>query len=317
MGLHDLGLMGPHELAPLAYEARMAAKKYARERCVVPARLGSMLYDGWRQWRKYGKFDVEGMSWDQIWEKYEAQVVKELDWDDIEEAEEIADEVTARVCMRILERSCTTNKDVDSMFLKDGKSASRSKEDIRKLAEQLDQDIMELVQAESGYSQGGRNEAQVSTDSLAAPSLLSSLPSQSDEGVPKRGLGYGRLSPREVLALRFMISMRKKIATLVKDQPFDEILFKQALSNNMVPSEGKQERSNFTKKLHTKRKKKMEITPPQRSCFAENALAKVEPAVMGPLMRRERKTNNRKKIWQLRGGDSSTQHQQRNNVNAP
>ena len=132
------------ELAPLAYQARVAAKKYARERSRLPGRIGSMLYDGYRQWRRYGKWDNSGMSWEQVWNKYEDQVLSEvmeemmmtgvdddvMD-DDDEEDEELAsataslfskgndlddEELTARICLRILERSVATNEMVDRLF---------------------------------------------------------------------------------------------------------------------------------------------------------------------------------------------------------
>eukprot|EP00536_Pseudo-nitzschia_multiseries_P017901 jgi/Psemu1/53076/gm1.53076_g len=60
----------PEELAQLAYEARKAAKLYARERCHVPARLFANCYDGVRSFRRYGRFQVEGMSYDQLFDKY-------------------------------------------------------------------------------------------------------------------------------------------------------------------------------------------------------------------------------------------------------
>jgi hypothetical protein len=135
------------ELAPLAYQARVAAKKYARERSRLPGRIGSMLYDGYRQWRRYGKWDNSGMSWEQVWNKYEDQVLSEVmeemmmtgvdddamddDDDDDEEEEELAsataslfskgndlddEELTARICLRILERSVATNEMVDRLF---------------------------------------------------------------------------------------------------------------------------------------------------------------------------------------------------------
>ena len=108
------------ELAPLAYQARMAAKKYARERSRLPGRIGSMFYDGWRQWRRYGKWKFDGMTWEQIWEKYERQILLETvgeGWLDGEMEEdggqlrELNDEeLTAKICLRILERSVVTNE---------------------------------------------------------------------------------------------------------------------------------------------------------------------------------------------------------------
>ena len=147
------------ELAPLAYQARVAAKKYARERSRLPGRIGSMLYDGYRQWRQYGKWDNSGMSWDQVWAKYEDQVLGEVMEEmmmsssqgvdaqgEIEEDdEELAttataatlftdfddEELTARICLRILERSVTTNEMVDRLFRRtdDGDNNSPSLEE--------------------------------------------------------------------------------------------------------------------------------------------------------------------------------------------
>ena len=51
--------------------ARLAAKKYARERSRVPSHIGSMLYDNFRTWRRYGKWTASGTTWEQVWNKYE------------------------------------------------------------------------------------------------------------------------------------------------------------------------------------------------------------------------------------------------------
>eukprot|EP00581_Thalassiosira_minuscula_P007956 CAMPEP_0183711678 /NCGR_PEP_ID=MMETSP0737-20130205/7127_1 /TAXON_ID=385413 /ORGANISM="Thalassiosira miniscula, Strain CCMP1093" /LENGTH=649 /DNA_ID=CAMNT_0025940245 /DNA_START=641 /DNA_END=2590 /DNA_ORIENTATION=- len=146
------------ELAPLAYQARLAAKKYARERSRLPGRIGSMLYDGYRTWRRYGKWTTSGMTWEQVWNKYEDQVLREAALEEFEEELEGQmelpedggaslwkrlkregsraaanngsegslddEELTARICLRILERSVVTNSAIDRLFLK------RLKEDI-------------------------------------------------------------------------------------------------------------------------------------------------------------------------------------------
>uniref|UniRef100_A0A7S1D2F8 RING-type domain-containing protein n=1 Tax=Cyclophora tenuis TaxID=216820 RepID=A0A7S1D2F8_CYCTE len=69
----------PQDLAPLAYEARLAAKLYARERCVVPARLAAHSYDGFRHWKRYGRFQCTGMTYKQLWEKYRQAILQEDD----------------------------------------------------------------------------------------------------------------------------------------------------------------------------------------------------------------------------------------------
>ena len=138
--LYDIGLWSPKELAPLAYEARKAAKKYARERCVVPGRVMAMVFDGFRMWRDWGTWDVEGMSWEQVWDKYETQILEEMmqecredteseyrvkDCDDEESCiidlnlSSVQEEVTGQICLRILEKSCGTNTMIDRLFLKD------------------------------------------------------------------------------------------------------------------------------------------------------------------------------------------------------
>lgn len=103
----DLGVTA-EELAPLAYAARRAAKLYARERCRVPARVAANLYDGARQWRRYGRFQPAGMSYEQVWDKYYSQ------WCDACGSEE---EVVSKTCKTILEKSCQTNEMIDRWLL--------------------------------------------------------------------------------------------------------------------------------------------------------------------------------------------------------
>ena len=43
----------------------------ARERSRVPSHVGSMLYDNFRTWRRYGKWTASGTTWEQVWNKYE------------------------------------------------------------------------------------------------------------------------------------------------------------------------------------------------------------------------------------------------------
>lgn len=143
VGLYDMGLMRPNELAPLAYEARNAAKKYARERCVVPGRVFSMAYDGFRSLRDYGKWNSQGMSWEQIWDKYEQQIIDEFDFQDHEE-----DELTKQICLRILERSCTTNEIVDRLFIRDDDDAKLETEarlEMTVISAKLERDVHELL----------------------------------------------------------------------------------------------------------------------------------------------------------------------------
>lgn len=142
----------PEDLAPLAYKARVAAKLYARERCAVPPRLLAMGYDGVRQWKRYGKFNPNGMSYDQVWQKYKALILEEE-----ENLEDLTErDVTAKICLKILERSCETNSLVDKLFLKgrphDYDYAAKQEEyqDISILTEQLEKDVRSILDEAAG-----------------------------------------------------------------------------------------------------------------------------------------------------------------------
>ncbi|VEU43303.1 unnamed protein product [Pseudo-nitzschia multistriata] len=144
-------IVRPEELAPLAYEARKAAKMYVRERCRVPSRVGAYLIDGFRQLYKYGKFQPNGASYEQIWIRYyeeygssnhtEEELIVlltqndnqdtdsdvDIDNDDIVLVEDIIDdiddavtedEIIKRTCQKILEKSCTTNGAIDRFYLR-------------------------------------------------------------------------------------------------------------------------------------------------------------------------------------------------------
>lgn len=141
--LYRLGLQ-PEDLAPLAYKARVAAKLYARERCSVPARLWAMGFDGLRAWKKYNKFQVTGMSYDQVWEKYESEIMQEIQHCTEGLTEE---DVTAKICLRILERSCTTNEGVDKLFLResDAKAMEEQQQDISDITQQLEKDVRAIL----------------------------------------------------------------------------------------------------------------------------------------------------------------------------
>jgi hypothetical protein len=132
MGVH------PEDLAPLAYRARVAAKLYARERCSLPFRVAANLYDGFRQWRRYGSFDTHGMTFQQIWEKYSAVILEQSSANE----DLTADDVTAQICLKILERSCATNEIVDNLFLRD----EEGKQDLEHFTQTLEQDVRRLLQ---------------------------------------------------------------------------------------------------------------------------------------------------------------------------
>ena len=128
------------DLAPLAYRARVAAKLYARERSTLPTRLGACLFDGVRQFRKYGSFQTSGMSYDQIWEKYAKQVMEEEDWED-------EDDLTSKICYKILEKSCESNAGVDALLL--GEDAK----DLKEITRKLEKEVFDLIHDDEAAKQ--------------------------------------------------------------------------------------------------------------------------------------------------------------------
>jgi hypothetical protein len=137
--LYKVGVR-PEDLAPLAYEARVAAKVYARERCMVPSRVMAMAFDGFRSYRDYGKFQVTGMSYDQIWDKYAQLVLEEEDLTD--------EDVTAKICVKILEKACQTNNRIDKWVLRnpaDTKEMKEQEKDLDSITAQLEQDVRDLL----------------------------------------------------------------------------------------------------------------------------------------------------------------------------
>jgi len=106
------------------------------------------------------------MSWDQVWYKYEAQILKEMMMDDaypegeLFETGEETEEVTTQICLRILKRSCITNKRINQLLMGDGEDVEME-EDCGKrskrrrnaerylgvIATKLDRDMQELMEA--------------------------------------------------------------------------------------------------------------------------------------------------------------------------
>jgi len=153
LGLYEMGLWSPTDLAPLAYEARVVAKKYARERCVVPGRVVAMLYDGFRSWKDWGTWSVEGLSWEQVWYKYEVQILDEMG-DGVSE-----EEITAQICLRILEKSCITNERINRLLIsnqeevetekrtQNGKNRKNADRYLEMIASKLEMDMQQLLEA--------------------------------------------------------------------------------------------------------------------------------------------------------------------------
>jgi hypothetical protein len=75
----------------------------------APLRLSCQLYDGFRHLKSYGRWSWTGMTYEEIWDKYERQIREELG----PGAEE--PEVNRCVALRILYKSCQTNKMFDHL----------------------------------------------------------------------------------------------------------------------------------------------------------------------------------------------------------
>lgn len=144
LALNEAGLMRPDELAPLAYQARVAAKDYTRERCTLPGRMLAVGFDAYRSFRRDGTFQTKGLSWEQLWDKYEAQIVEE---ECVEELKGAIDEeaLTTRIYLRILERSCATNKAFDQMFLQNATEHSDELADLAAIANMLESDVRDIL----------------------------------------------------------------------------------------------------------------------------------------------------------------------------
>lgn len=143
LALNEMGLVQAEDLAPLAYEARIAAKEYARSRCVWTGRVGVFIFDQYRSLRDKGRLIKPGksssMSWEEIWAKYESQIIREYE----EKGKELdEDELMMMTYMRILERSCSTNKTFDSLFLKQN---DENDINLDSISAQLERDVRAIL----------------------------------------------------------------------------------------------------------------------------------------------------------------------------
>lgn len=138
--LHQAGFHHPQDLAPLAYQARKAAKLYARERSHVHTRVAAQWYDGIRQWLKYGRFQTTGMTYRQLWQKYASQLCGGEREEDLQES----------VCRTILVKSCTTNGIVDSLFVANKNQAQEAH--LQPICETLERDVRALLCQMAWYS---------------------------------------------------------------------------------------------------------------------------------------------------------------------
>lgn len=139
LGLYEMGVMKPEELAPLAYNARIAAKEYARSRCVWTGRLMTAAFDIYRG--RLGK--SSSMSWEELYKKYEAQIVEEECSDELNGTPDDED-LTMRIYLRILERSCSTNQAFDALFLNEEDDDDESGY-LDSIAKKLEEDVCFLL----------------------------------------------------------------------------------------------------------------------------------------------------------------------------
>lgn len=137
LGLYEMGVMKPEELAPLAYNARIAAKEYARSRCNLAGRLMTTAFDLYRG--RLGK--QSSMSWEEIFKKYEAQIVEEVCTNELKRPSD--KDLTMQIYLRILERSCSTNQAFDSLFLKEEDEDDSDYLDA--IADKLENDVRFLL----------------------------------------------------------------------------------------------------------------------------------------------------------------------------
>jgi hypothetical protein len=217
--LYETGHVPPQDLAPLAYRARVAAKLYARERSHVPARLAAAAFDGYRQWRKYGRFDSSGMSYDQVWNKYAAMIAQEKSstsqtmTDKPQLAKEDSDvedndSVTAKICLKILERSCHSNEMIDRLVLKHQKGGKlkndvnsrrqrrQDLQELRQVSEQLERDVQLLLQQPDKFIDREEDD----NDRPVSPVVLS----QTEQ----------KQQAQKFRALRAVAKVKRRIATL-------------------------------------------------------------------------------------------------------
>jgi hypothetical protein len=232
LGLYEVGLWSPTDLAPLAFEARIAAKKYARERCILPGRLASMAYDGFRTWRRWGKWSPEGMSWEQIWNKYETQILEEYMEDNSNvDLDELQEEITAQICLKILERSCITNEAIDKMFLDDETNESRemkrrrrrnAERDLAKIKIKLERDMKELLQDHDQLRVSNRKKSPFYLDVLGAATFGSQdclqlekdgngVPSYESELKVYETIDRDKLDSRDIFVLRLLAKGKRKL----------------------------------------------------------------------------------------------------------
>ncbi|KAL7491243.1 hypothetical protein ACHAWT_001430 [Skeletonema menzelii] len=188
LALNEMGLVKVEDLAPLAYEARIAAKNYARSRCVWTGRVGVFLFDQYRSLRDKGRLVKPGtsssMSWEEIWAKYESQIISEQ----MDRGKELGeDELMMQTYMRILEKSCSTNQAVDNLFLKDeGASIDGDDISLASIASQLEKDVRAILLSPKEISKVEKTEKRLEKKQLKEREKEEKMRREADRKEEKR-----------------------------------------------------------------------------------------------------------------------------------
>jgi hypothetical protein len=80
------------------------------------------------------------MSYKQIWEKYAMQVLEEDDYED-------EDDLTSKVCYRILEKACQSNPTVDAILLQEEAM------DLKEITQKLEKEVFHLINNDDAAKQ--------------------------------------------------------------------------------------------------------------------------------------------------------------------
>lgn len=332
--LYNTGVdVHPADLAPLAYQARVAAKLYARERCALPARVAANLYDGFRQWRKYGSFDTAGMSYQQVWNKYAATVLQ----DDLEhtsadtttttsttgtsttasattnnnaysDSDLDRSDVTAKICLKILERSCETNQMIDKWVLssKNGnnaigsnidsdsndsenqksafnhrqRSAIAQRRDLQEVTDKLEHDVRQLLLLSTSTT-------------TTPPQTTSTTTSTTDTTTADTGKSTSSLSVQRIRLLRIIARSKRRIEAI------QQLTMAQGDDNSN--SKDKHRQQQHLKLQHNHHNKHHE----QQQQHVEHKDIMDHNSNKLPWKDRPRKTTNRRKQWVERDSPTS------------
>lgn len=197
------------DLAPLAYQARKAAKLYIRERSRVPARVGANLFDGLRQFRDYGKFQTQGMTYEQVWQKYRRVILDEHERQDLS-TDLREEDVAARICCKILEKSCATNSYIDELFASSSPHDRDDDdggfgEDLRQISQILEADVHRLLEPIVGTESATTSSAFAIAAATGAAAAAASASDDRRQSTVKR---YNML--KRVARVKRKLSLRSK-----------------------------------------------------------------------------------------------------------